>query len=128
VIPFRRFRPLIAVVTAFTVAHAITMIAAAYDLAPDALWFPPLVETLIATSIFYLAAENIVSATSQKEPQRPQSSQRENHFSAVSAVSAVSSGRALKRRWLVTFAFGLVHGFAFRSGCVRRCSTPGRTS
>jgi hypothetical protein len=97
VIPFRRVRPLIAVVSAFTVAHLITMIAAAYDLAPDALWFPPLVETLIATSIFYLAAENIVSATSQ-------------------AVSAVSSGRALKRRWLVTFAFGLVHGFGFSFG------------
>ena len=113
VIPFRRFRPLVAVVTAFTVAHSITMIAAAYDLAPDALWFPPLVETLIATSIFYLAAENIVFATSQKEPLRPQSSQRDNHFSAVSAVSAVASGRALKRRWLVTFAFGLVHGFGF---------------
>jgi hypothetical protein len=116
VIPFRRFRPLVAVVTAFTVAHSITMIAAAYDFAPDALWFPPLVETLVATSIFYLAAENIVFVTLQKEPQRPQSSQRENHFSAVSAVSAVSSGRVLKRRWLVTFAFGLVHGFGFSFG------------
>ena len=116
VIPFRRFRPLIAVVTAFTVAHSITMLASAYDLAPDALWFPPLIETLIATSIFYLAAENIVFATDQKEPQRPQSSQRENHFSPVSALSAVSSGRALKRRWLLTFGFGLVHGFGFSFG------------
>jgi hypothetical protein len=33
--------------------------------------------------------------------------------SAVSASSAVSSGRALKRRWVVTFGFGLVHGFGF---------------
>lgn len=82
VIPFRRLRPLVAVVTAFTVAHSITLIAAAYNLAPDALWFPPLVETLIAASIVYMALENIVS---------PQ----------------------LKRRWLITFAFGLVHGFGF---------------
>jgi hypothetical protein len=82
VIPFRRWRPLVAVVTAFTVAHSITLIASAYNLAPDALWFPPLVETLIATSIVYMALENIVS---------PQ----------------------LKRRWLITFAFGLVHGFGF---------------
>src|SRR5882672_3477357 len=74
VIPFRRFRPLITVVTAFTVAHSVTLIASAYDLAPDALWFPPLIETLIATSIFYMAAENIVFATVQKEAQRPQSS------------------------------------------------------
>jgi len=116
-IPFRRFRPLIAVVTAFTVAHSITMIAAAYDLAPDALWFPPLVETLIATSIFYLAAENIVfAAPSQKKPQSPQRTQRQDDLSAISAPSAVFSGRALKRRWLVTFAFGLVHGFGFSFG------------
>src|SRR6185503_2271496 len=44
VIQFRRFGPLAAVVTAFTVAHSITLIAAAYNLAPDALWFPPLIE------------------------------------------------------------------------------------
>ena len=36
VIPFRRFRSLVAVVTAFTVAHSITLIASAYNLAPDA--------------------------------------------------------------------------------------------
>src|SRR6185312_3979966 len=48
VIPFRRFRPLVAVVTAFTVAHSCTLAASAYNLAPDALWFPPLIETLIA--------------------------------------------------------------------------------
>jgi HupE / UreJ protein len=82
VIPFRRFRALVAVVTAFTVAHSITLLASAYDFAPDALWFPPLIETLIATSIVYMALENIVGAN-------------------------------IKRRWLITFAFGLVHGFGF---------------
>jgi len=60
VIPFRRFRQLLLVVTSFTVAHSITLIASAYNLAPDALWFPPLVETLIAMSIVYMALENIV--------------------------------------------------------------------
>jgi HupE / UreJ protein len=59
VIPFRRFRALVPVVTAFTVAHSVTLIASAYDLAPDALWFPPLIETLIAVSIVYMALENI---------------------------------------------------------------------
>ena len=63
VIPFRRFRSLVAVVTSFTVAHSITLIASAFDLAPDALWFPPLIETLIATSIVYMALENIVVAS-----------------------------------------------------------------
>jgi hypothetical protein len=82
VIPFRRFRPLVWIVTSFTVAHSITLIASALDYAPDALWFPPLVETLIATSIVYMAFENIV-------------------------------GTRLRRRWVLTFGFGLVHGFGF---------------
>ncbi len=62
VIPFRRLRPLIAIVTAFTVAHSITLIASAAGFAPDALWFPPLIEVLIAASIVYMAIENIVGA------------------------------------------------------------------
>jgi hypothetical protein len=61
VIPLRRLRPLVLVVTAFTVAHSITLIASAFGWAPDALWFPPLVETLIAASIVYMALENIVA-------------------------------------------------------------------
>jgi hypothetical protein len=83
VIPFRRFRGLIPVVTAFTVAHSITLIASAYNLAPDASWFPPLIETLIAVSIVYMALENIVG------------------------------GATVKRRWMIAFGFGLVHGFGF---------------
>jgi hypothetical protein len=82
VIPFRRFRPLVAIVTSFTVAHSITLIASATGLAPSALWFPPLIETLIALSILFMAFENIV-------------------------------GARLQRRWLIAFAFGLVHGFGF---------------
>jgi len=66
VIPFRRFRPLVTVVTAFTVAHSVTLIASAYNLGPDALWFPPLVETLIAVSIVYMALENIVGSNVQR--------------------------------------------------------------
>lgn len=59
VLPVRRFRQLIPVVTAFTVAHSITLIAAVLGIAPAALWFPPLVETLIALSIVYMAIENM---------------------------------------------------------------------
>jgi hypothetical protein len=62
VIPFRRIRPLVAIVTAFTVAHSITLLASAAGFAPDALWFPPLIEVLIAASIVYMALENIVGA------------------------------------------------------------------
>ena len=60
VIPFRRVRTLVPIVTSFTVAHSITLIASAYGFAPEALWFPPLIETLIAMSIVYMALENIV--------------------------------------------------------------------
>jgi hypothetical protein len=82
VIPFRRLKALVPIVTAFTVAHSVTLIASAYGFAPNTLWFPPLVETMIAASIFYMALENVVGAN-------------------------------VRRRWMVTFAFGLVHGFGF---------------
>jgi HupE / UreJ protein len=83
VIPFRRFRALIPVVTAFTVAHSITLIASAYNLGPSALWFAPLIEMLIAVSIVYMALENI------------------------------AGGASVERRWMMAFGFGLVHGFGF---------------
>ena len=82
VIPFRQFRALAVVVTSFTIAHSVTLVASAFGMAPGGLWFPPLIETLIAVSIVYMAFENIV-------------------------------GAKLGRRWMVTFGFGLVHGFGF---------------
>lgn len=62
VLPFRRLRPLVLVVTSFTVAHSITLVASAYDIAPGGLWFPLTVEALIALSILYMALENIAAA------------------------------------------------------------------
>lgn len=62
VIPFRRVGPLLPIVTSFTVAHSITLIASMYDLVPQGPWFPPLVETLIAASIVYMAIENMFAA------------------------------------------------------------------
>ncbi len=62
VIPVRRIRPLVAIVTSFTVAHSITLIASTLGLAPSGLWFPPLIEVLIALSIVWMAFENIVGA------------------------------------------------------------------
>jgi hypothetical protein len=82
VIPYRRLRGLVVVVTSFTVAHSITLIASAFGAAPDALWFAPLIEVLIAVSIVYMAIENVI-------------------------------GARVERRWMITFAFGLAHGFGF---------------
>ena len=83
VVPFRKLRPLVWIVTAFTLAHSLTLAASVLDIAPDALWFPPLVETLIAASILWMALENIVFPPT------------------------------LRRRWIFAFGFGLVHGFGF---------------
>ena len=62
VVPFRNFRALVPIITSFTAGHSITLIAAALGLTPQALWFPPLIETLIALSIVYMAFENILGA------------------------------------------------------------------
>jgi len=63
IIPFRRVRSLIPVITAFTVGHSVTLIGTAYGLAPAGRWFPPFIEAAIAISIFYMAVENIVAAS-----------------------------------------------------------------
>lgn len=81
-IPLRRISALIPVITSFTVAHSLTLIASALGWVPSSIWFPSLIETLIALSIVYMACENILGVKQQ-------------------------------HRWLVTFAFGLIHGFGF---------------
>jgi hypothetical protein len=63
VIPIRSFRALVPIVSSFTIAHSITLIAAALGLAPDVLWFPALIETLIALSIVFMAFENIIGTS-----------------------------------------------------------------
>jgi hypothetical protein len=79
IVPGGGFRALFAAVTAFTVAHSITL-----SLAVLGVVAPPVraIEALIAASIVYAAAENFMA-------------------------------RDLRRRWRLTFAFGLVHGFGF---------------
>ncbi len=62
VIPFRRPRGLVPIVAAFGAACSVTLVAAAYGLGPTVLWFPALIELLIAASIFYLAIEDIASS------------------------------------------------------------------
>ncbi|MGH8166623.1 MAG: HupE/UreJ family protein, partial [Woeseiaceae bacterium] len=66
IIPFRRVRPLIVLVTSFTIAHSITLLSAAFGFAPASLWFPPFIEMLIAASIVYMALENIVGTRWQR--------------------------------------------------------------
>lgn len=83
VIPFRRLRSLVWTVTAFTLAHSLTLIAAALGLMPGALWFPPFIEMLIAATVVYTGLENIVATPSER------------------------------RRWMLALVFGLIHGVGF---------------
>ncbi|HUJ27937.1 MAG TPA: HupE/UreJ family protein [Myxococcales bacterium] len=79
---------LVKIVTAFTLAHSVTLALAALDvLAPS----PRLVEPLIAVSIVFIGVENLL------------------------ALRRGTSAAALRHRWLVTLFFGLVHGFGFAS-------------
>jgi hypothetical protein len=59
-IPVRRLGEILKIITAFTIGHSITLLGSVYDFAPAGAWFPPLVETLIAVSIVYMALENIL--------------------------------------------------------------------
>jgi hypothetical protein len=79
-------RSLVATITAFTIAHSITLAAAALGLAA-----PPTgpVEACIALSIVLVAAE------------------------ALACSRGAAPTMAGRSPWLVAFAFGLLHGFGF---------------
>jgi HupE/UreJ protein len=78
------------IITAFTLAHSVTLALAALDVValPDRL-----VEAVIALSIAFVAAENLFASP------------------------------VVARRWLVSFFFGLVHGFGF-SAVLRELGLP----
>lgn len=74
---------LLKVITAFTLAHSITLISAALGF----IELPSrLIESMIALSIAYVAAENIFYRNKQ---------------------------RLMRRRWIAAFGFGLFHGLGF---------------
>ena len=74
-------REVLKIITAFTIAHSITLLLAALQVIS---LNPRFVESVIALSICYIALENLF----RKE---------------------------VKYRWLITFCFGLIHGFGFAS-------------
>lgn len=84
-----RPRELLGVVTAFTVAHSLTL-----GLATLGVWAPSprFVEPAIALSIAYVGVENLLV-------------------------------KDARRRWRITFPFGLVHGFGF-AGALREIELP----
>jgi hydrogenase/urease accessory protein HupE len=75
------FKEVLKTITAFTLAHSITLLLAALQIVSLNSRF---VESAIALSICYVAAENLMK-------------------------------KKVNYRWVVTFCFGLVHGFGFAS-------------
>lgn len=94
------FRQLLGIVTAFTLAHSVTLAVATLGWLVPA---PRLIEPLIALSILAVAAENLLALRS------PLSTARVN--------------ASIARRWRLTFGFGLVHGFGF-AGALRALELP----
>ena len=78
----RTFKSAFAVITAFTLAHSITLAVASFDIFSLPARYT---EPLIAASIVYVGVENLLRRGD------------------------------LKGRWMLTFAFGLIHGFGFAS-------------
>ena len=76
---------LLKTITAFTVAHSITLAAAALGYVNVS---PPVIESLVALSIVFVAVE-LVRAYRGHE------------------------GLTVRHPWLIAFVFGLLHGFAF---------------
>jgi hydrogenase/urease accessory protein HupE len=74
-----RLRPLIAIVTSFTIAHSITLMLAAFEVVRLPSRF---IECSIAVTIVYVGVENICRTK-------------------------------FAHRWMLTFFFGLIHGFGF---------------
>jgi len=75
------FKEVLKIITAFTVAHSITLLLAALQIVRLDSRF---VESTIALSICYVAVENLLK-------------------------------KKVNYRWIITFVFGLVHGFGFAS-------------
>lgn len=83
----------LAVVTAFTVGHSITLGLSTLGVYSPEIW---IAESVIAVSIIYLGLENLY-ALLRRDPDRSEAERK----------------RLTRRRWAVAGLFGLIHGFGF---------------
>lgn len=90
-----RFREIIKIVTSFTIAHSITLILATLEVVS----LPSrLIETSIALTIVCVALENIWILRTKDSSE---------------GISSIPRSAYRIPRWLLTFLFGLIHGFGF---------------
>ncbi|HWA73547.1 MAG TPA: HupE/UreJ family protein [Polyangiaceae bacterium] len=90
----RGVRSLLGVVTAFTLGHSLSLALVTLNVLSAP---PALIEPAIALSIAYVGLENLLRLRDREQ--------------------------GIDRRWLLTFPFGLVHGFGF-AGALQAVSIP----
>lgn len=103
-VPGGTWRSRVAIVSAFTLAHSLTLALAAMRVVTPPARF---VELAIAVSIAYVAIENLIS--SPMASGAPGSRDRRTSPAATYPNPEMASGT----RWPTAFAFGLVHGLGF---------------
>lgn len=91
------FAKLAKIITSFTIAHSVTLIAASLGIF---VIDPRLTESFIAITIIFIAAENILILRSKNKNKRK----------GLRKFLADPS-----KRWRIGFALGLIHGFGFSS-------------
>src|SRR5205823_8103658 len=67
----------------------------------------------IAMSIVYMALENIALSARGPREESESSSAAARARGGGAPRAVINDGLSLRRRWIITFAFGLVHGFGF---------------
>jgi hypothetical protein len=103
------WKRLVLTVTAFTVAHSITLAAATLGLVRVS---PAAVEATIALSILFLATELARRGVAGRPNKSVQSGQSDQQ-----------AGLATRFPWVVAFSFGLLHGFGF-AGALQEIGLP----
>lgn len=96
VLLMRSYKKILEVVTSFTVAHTITLMLAGFGVLTIS---PRIVEPLIALSIIYMAARNVMSLKNKE---------KDNH---------------IPERLVTTSGFGLIHGLGF-AGALTEAGVP----
>jgi hypothetical protein len=126
-IPWRRRSELLPALATIVAAHSITLVASAYGLAPDPLWFPVLIATLVAAAIVYVAVVNVaVENVSDRNGTWPGPKTRRPTVTIVGLIAGFSFWFTLQHvlqfagaHWLTSvlaFDLGAALGLALAAG------------
>jgi hypothetical protein len=107
-VPGGTWRSRVAIVSAFTVAHSLTLILGAMGLVALPARF---VEPAIAVSLAYVAIENLLALGTARSESGPYQTVRSRR--TCPTVSDRPGDRLSPTRWPTAFLFGLVHGLGF---------------